>query len=133
MLRRSFLKSTIIAIAVLVTKAFGTFTAQREDFTCNRCGKCCRVIASEDMLTGSSLTWKQKQDLLTERKKHPPAKEGCEMQYFNDEGLATCVIYEMYGSEKRDRNCVNYPGPNQCIDEDVKSGKREDIFPYKEK
>ena len=105
------------------------FTSQREDFTCSRCGKCCRAEASRDMWVGGKLTWKQKQDLLAERKKHPKAKEGCKMQYFKD-GLSTCLVYEMYGSEKQDRNCVNYPGPDLCVDEDIKAGERKKVFPY---
>ncbi len=90
------------------------FASQREDFTCLRCGKCCKAADSKNAWPGGDLTWEQKQVLLTKRKKYPAAEEGCEMQYFK-KGVAICLVCEIYGKQKCNRSCIDYPGQEICM------------------
>lgn len=97
-------------------------SSAREDFVCDRCGLCCQKENLEDgrsigknVWVGGKLTWQQKQDLLEERKKYPPAT-GCRMLYFDDE-LAHCLVQKFIGIEAKEKNCVDYPLSEQCLRE----------------
>ena len=91
------------------------FTTQRPDFTCQRCGKCCQEEVGRDMWLGGPLKWGPKQGLLAEREKHPKNEKGCRMLYFKD-GISHCLVVE-HGNNKRDCNCINYPGKELCLRE----------------
>jgi len=92
--------------------------SQRPEFECQKCGKCCICVGgakvNSDMWLGGSLTWNEKQQLITERKNYPPIEEGCAMLYFDEAGLAHCLVAELFGGDKRDINCINYPGDKLC-------------------
>lgn len=147
MLRRDFLKRGIglMVFVIPVPKLLAnSFMSQRPEFVCTRCGKCCEILVEEIFWVGGTLTWPQKNSqeldekgeptgVIHARKKYPPAEHGCAMQYYNDDGLATCIIYEKYGPEKRDKNCCDYPGAELCMQEEIAAGKRESGFPYKYK
>ena len=92
------------------------FTAQRPEFTCDRCGKCCQEEADWDMWLGGPLSPDEKnKTLLPERAKYPENEKGCRMLYFVGK-VAHCLVVEKC-SDKRDCNCINYPGEKLCLKE----------------
>lgn len=78
-------------------------------FECKRCGRCCKELVRPDFWTGGKLTWEQKQALLKERKKYSLNDGGCTMLYYDDKGLACCLIYVFLDESLRDKNCKEYP------------------------
>lgn len=116
MKRRNFIKSILVGLC-----AVKLFAKETGEFHCLRCGRCCQELVNRTMWVGGKLTWEQKQQLLKERKKYPPNDKGCEMLYFNNKKLATCLVYEMFGSEARDQNCIDYP-KIECLNGQKRNG-----------
>lgn len=118
--RRNFIKAGICAACAVGTAAL-LVSKSKGDFECLRCGRCCQELVGKKMWVGGRLNWEQKQQLLKERKKYPPNDKGCEMLYFEPDGLATCLVYKMFGSEARDQNCIDYP-KIECLNGQKRNG-----------
>ena len=120
--RRKFMKGAVVCAVPAICAALLLSSKQtKETFKCLRCGRCCRELVGKKMWVGGKLTWEQKQQLLKERKKYPPNDKGCEMLYFNNKKLATCLVYKMFGSEARDQNCIDYP-KIECLNGQKRNG-----------
>ncbi len=92
----------------------------KDKFICKRCGSCCLELARKNAWLGGLRSWKKKQELLAKRKTLPENDKGCAMLYFKGK-IASCLVREIYGIEKLDVNCVNYPKENElCFKEKEK-------------
>lgn len=95
-----------------------------KNIKCKKCGKCCQELVDKKMWVGGKLTWEQKQQLLEKRKKYLINDKGCEMLYFKG-SKAHCLVTEMFGSNARDKSCIDYPFDEKCLRENNENHSRK--------
>lgn len=57
---------------------------------------------------GGDLTWTEKQLLLESRKKYPVLRRKCCQMLYYIKGDAYCLVKEMFGEDKLDKNCIEH-------------------------
>lgn len=84
-------------------------------FECINCGKCClwtdpvnNTCLDSDYWLNAELSDEQKQQLLAERKKYPPADNGCGMVVF-EFGKSSCLVEKLFGRGIKPIKCQEFP------------------------
>ena len=88
----------------------------REDFQCNRCGKCCSngrhlwALGDEKDYANNTIL-----RLMRDRTEIVPCEENdpCELLAFED-GVTVCLIEKHFGREFKPRGCRDFPGDRLC-------------------